>query len=220
LNQIINENNLLYDRLGIKRDASKKEIKRAYLQKAKFTHPDVGGDKNKFVEILEAYQILYDDEKRKRYDRTGLFDSSQISEQTRLEQAANGLIVNHFHGLCNEKKEQIIFIDIISNLKSKISSEIDMDRIEIKKFESGIKFMNDIVKLFEYKGKGINVIEGFLLNNLIENERMMENLKERIKMKKLAIKLLKNYSFKSKIREPNYSIMRTIITTSSTTTGW
>ncbi|MFP3871421.1 MAG: molecular chaperone DnaJ [Candidatus Natronoplasma sp.] len=65
-----------YDILGVDRDASKEEIKKAYRKKAKKYHPDKNPDnteeaREKFKKISEAYEVLADDEKRKRYDRYG-----------------------------------------------------------------------------------------------------------------------------------------------------
>ncbi|MCX5770458.1 MAG: molecular chaperone DnaJ [Candidatus Hydrogenedentes bacterium] len=65
----------LYEILGVSRDASDDEIRRAYLKLAHKYHPDkTGGDKeaeNKLKEINAAYDILKNPEKRKQYDRFG-----------------------------------------------------------------------------------------------------------------------------------------------------
>ena len=65
----------LYEVLGISRNASPDEIKKAYRKLAIQYHPDKNpGDKSaeeKFKEIAEAYAILSDPEKRSRYDRFG-----------------------------------------------------------------------------------------------------------------------------------------------------
>ncbi len=64
--------------LGLSKNASKEEIKRAYRKLAHQHHPDKsGGDEQKFKELNEAYQILGDDAKRKQYDQ---FDSAFSSE--------------------------------------------------------------------------------------------------------------------------------------------
>lgn len=62
----------LYETLGVGEDATDKEIKDAYRDKAKQTHPDKeGGDKEKFQLVQKAYSILSDPHKRKLYDETG-----------------------------------------------------------------------------------------------------------------------------------------------------
>lgn len=64
-----------YEILGVSRDASADEIKRAYRKKALKHHPDRNpGDEEaeaKFKEAAEAYEVLRDSEKRSRYDRFG-----------------------------------------------------------------------------------------------------------------------------------------------------
>lgn len=64
-----------YQILGVKKDASQEEIKKAYRKLARKYHPDVNPDdpnaEEKFKDINEAYQVLSDEEKRSKYDRFG-----------------------------------------------------------------------------------------------------------------------------------------------------
>ena len=63
-----------YEVLGVPRDASAEDIRRAYRSLARKYHPDVNKDpeaEDRFKEIAEAYEVLRDDEKRERYDRLG-----------------------------------------------------------------------------------------------------------------------------------------------------
>ena len=61
-----------YEILGVARNATKDEIKKAYRKLAHKHHPDkTKGDDKKFKELNEAYEVLYDDKKRADYDTYG-----------------------------------------------------------------------------------------------------------------------------------------------------
>src|SRR6188508_561136 len=64
-----------YQSLGVARGASDAEIKKAFRKLAREYHPDVAKDKKKaeekFKEINEAYEVLGDPAKRKKYDELG-----------------------------------------------------------------------------------------------------------------------------------------------------
>lgn len=57
-----------YDVLGVGKNATADEIKKAFRKLAVKYHPDAGGDEQKFKEISEAYETLSDEKKRKEYD--------------------------------------------------------------------------------------------------------------------------------------------------------
>lgn len=60
-----------YEILGLNKNASDDEIKKAYRRLAVKHHPDQGGSEEQFKEIAEAYEVLKDEKKRQRYDQFG-----------------------------------------------------------------------------------------------------------------------------------------------------
>lgn len=81
----------LYEILGVARTATLEEIKRAYRKAARKTHPDQGGDPERFREVQTAFDILSDEERRRAYDESG---DAGAAEQglTRIEVTLMGII--------------------------------------------------------------------------------------------------------------------------------
>ena len=79
-----------YQLLGVAKGASEKEIKSAYRKLARKWHPDANpndpkGAEEKFKEITEAYEVLGDPDKRKKYDALGA-DWQRVSQQAAAQQ--------------------------------------------------------------------------------------------------------------------------------------
>ena len=70
----------LYKLLGLERNASSSDIKKAYQKGALKHHPDKGGDEETFKKVQQAYEILSDDGKRRHYDTTGQIPGDQVQE--------------------------------------------------------------------------------------------------------------------------------------------
>ena len=57
--------------MGIDKNATPQEIRKAYRKLAIKLHPDKGGDPEKFKEMQNAYEVLSDPKKREIYDKYG-----------------------------------------------------------------------------------------------------------------------------------------------------
>ncbi|KAK5803634.1 hypothetical protein PVK06_031282 [Gossypium arboreum] len=64
-------NTRYYEILGVSKNASQDDLKKAYKKAAIKNHPDKGGDPEKFKELAQAYEVLSDPEKREIYDQYG-----------------------------------------------------------------------------------------------------------------------------------------------------
>lgn len=97
----------LYDTLGVKRDATQEEIKESYRNLAKETHPDKGGDTEKFQKLQLAYSILSNQEKRERYDKTGATAKTPF----------DALLINYINGIVGEVLSSGKDVDLIDLIK-------------------------------------------------------------------------------------------------------
>ena len=81
-----------YETLGVSRTATEKEIRSAYRKLARKLHPDVNpGDKaseTRFKEVNAAYDVLSDQDKRKKYDKFG--DNWEHADEIERAQAPRG----------------------------------------------------------------------------------------------------------------------------------
>jgi curved DNA-binding protein len=74
-----------YSTLGVSKTATQEEIQRAYRKLARKYHPDInkaGDAEEKFKQIIEAYEVLGDPEKRAKYDQIGSGWDGQFAKQT------------------------------------------------------------------------------------------------------------------------------------------
>ncbi len=68
----------LYEELGLKQNATRSEIKSSYRSLVKQHHPDAGGEKERFLAIQNAWEILNDPLKKEQYDRNFFSSSSSF----------------------------------------------------------------------------------------------------------------------------------------------
>lgn len=69
-----------YEILGIDKNATEVEIKKAYRKQATKMHPDVGGDPKSFMELKKAYDVLRNPTTKKEYDAKNMYSSDNRSD--------------------------------------------------------------------------------------------------------------------------------------------
>lgn len=121
----------LYDILGVSKDASLKEIKKAYKNKAKEHHPDKdGGNEELFKAIQEAYDTLSNPAKRNMYDMTGQVHN--ISFEDRCRKFFSEFVIPNFVEIERTSFERVNAIDLINAM---ITDKKDALKKEIEKFK-------------------------------------------------------------------------------------
>lgn len=85
----------LYGILGIGRDATASDIRKAYRKKAQKMHPDKGGDSARFQELQKAYEVLSSPSAREQYDASGEIPSSGADVERTQAMVELSNIVQH-----------------------------------------------------------------------------------------------------------------------------
>lgn len=146
----------LYKIIGVDKNATKNEIRKAYRKKATQVHPDKGGDEDQFKNLTLAHSILTDANKRTQYDQTGTYST----KPNNLEQKALQELFTLFKieienaATCNNISE-----DIIDKIKTYIKNGIKKADSEIKVAKNKKKNIDNIIKRFKYTGEKANIID-------------------------------------------------------------
>jgi len=94
-----------YDLLGVSRQATAEEIKRAYHRKAMDHHPDRGGSHRRMGRLNEAWAVLGDATKRREYDTELALQAAAASQPVRPNPSRGG---RPRHGGTNERETPLI----------------------------------------------------------------------------------------------------------------
>jgi molecular chaperone DnaJ len=153
-------NTELYEILGLDKNCTKKEIKNAYKELALKYHPDklkgesTEEEKQKFPKIVNAYEILYDDEKRSNYDKYGMTDENKVMDFTPFDivNVFNFMFPNKF-GSTNTKGLKTpdpITIDVDLTLEEVIFGSLKksllFERTALLNIENNISVPQDKIK--------------------------------------------------------------------------
>lgn len=132
----------LYEILGISSAASSEDVRSAYRSKVKEVHPDAGGSSEAFSEVVLAYEILIDEDRRKRYDETG---SAEDSGKDILE--GGKLIVE---GLLNDliQRDDAKYFDVIALMCANISRIVSEKHVSIDALEKRRQTLVDLKDRF------------------------------------------------------------------------
>lgn len=157
--------NEYYDTLGVKRNATKSEIKKAFRKLSKKFHPDVyDGESSKYTDITEAYEVLSDDDTRRKYDRVGK-EGMKNTPQNRQRDDFFGDFGDFFGGggrgyEQEEKKGAELNIDIMVSLED-IFNGRDLEVVLTKNTicshcrGSGADNPEDVDTCHKCKGRGV-----------------------------------------------------------------
>lgn len=177
-----------YKNLGVGKDATTKEIKKAFRKKAIETHPDKSGTeetRDQFIAVQNSYLILSNPRSRKRYDETG-------QDGTNLLGAAEQFTLGIFSSLIDKYMNTGAMFNFIDTARATVEMQRDVSIENTRKAE---KLRGRLEKL---RGRVSVDGENNLYNMLLEEKsRLLENQvingKDETEMLTHALKIIALY---------------------------
>ena len=147
-----------YDTLGVPRDATPEDIKRAYRRASAQHHPDrPHGDEAQMTKVNIAYKVLSDPAKRKHYDETGEDDAP--SEAQSITEEATARLAALFDSFLEQGDATQ---DCIRAILQGMQIAIEAERREIKKFKHRLAELERKRKLVRRKKPGVDAFAGVI----------------------------------------------------------
>jgi curved DNA-binding protein CbpA len=188
-------NNEIYKYFNLKKDASPEEVKKAYRNKVKKIHPDAEkGDREEFEKTNQFYETLINPVLRKEYDETGKVYNTSKLEQDNIPYT---ILSNIFESIItNMNPAEFITKDIFVLVKEKVEKEIISLQKNIDMLIESNKNANIIINRIIHKNKE-NIFTNLLKQKISINKIVIEESKTKIKQRKKALKILKEYNYKT-----------------------
>ena len=191
----------LYETLGVAKNASPDEIKKAFRKLAKSAHPDAGGKEEKFKEVSRAYAVLMKPDARDKYDRTGVIDDG-VDKTEELALA----IIRDLLDQAMEKSIDDPNLNVVLVMRASMVHRIG----EIQQQLATMR--NDVVKLTKFaerfqRKKGNNLLRDLGVQRVQNFEATIASGEAAIVTIKAAQVIMKDYDFE--MPPPPATTMRT-----------
>jgi len=180
-----------YEILEVPEDATQDQIRDAYKAKVKEYHPDHGGDSDKFINIVEAYETLGDEKKRKDYDQAG-----KVKKDKNINNVANRVIQTYFKKFL-EAGGKFWKINVIKEIRKLLAIDEQRNIKEQQKINKKIRFLEDIKARIERSGKNSSSpIEELLTAEIEECHKRLRQTRFQTLVNEIIIQILNDYNLR------------------------
>ncbi len=190
----------LYDTLGIDKDATADQIKQAYWDRARKTHPDHSpGHEDEFNDAAIAYQVLSIPQRRKDYDEIGFVNT--MTENETIKQEAYSRISEIFMAVVERLGPDIYTIDIISSIRNKSESAYKQLAAEADQAMKSITQWDKIRKRISFSGDGANIMANVCDKQIEGLSAKIEMVQHQIKVAEKIKEVLVDYDWEFTARD-------------------
>lgn len=185
-----------YAVLGVSPKATPAQIKKAFRQASKRTHPDAGGSPEAFAALKRAHVVLADPDKRAHYDQTGRMPEDVASNP---DKEAIGIIAMMIGGLLDSAEaDDLCRNDLIGVMVKHVEHSIGEQKKQAAKLNRLVARADRIKGRFTKKAAdGPNMLEGILAGRAVEYRRGIEAIERSIAHGRRAVEILKEYQFRA-----------------------
>jgi curved DNA-binding protein CbpA len=172
-----------YETLGVNKDASQSDIKKAWRKKASAAHPDKGADGSEFKALAIAYKILSDPDKRERYDKGKATDRpTEIQELMQL-----------FSVVLHKNVDNIETVDLVDTVRQQIKSAISEHTKNMAKQEREVAKLRKAVGRTKSKD---NLLESVIEAEIRWGEQTISAIKEKLDGANKMLVIMEDWSYR------------------------
>ena len=184
-----------YTTLGVPRDATTEQVKRAYRKKAPKVHPDTSRhqDGKEFCALQKAYSILSDAERRARFDATGTTEDKPTPEEACRVSLGNMIV--ELVDSCPE--DRITLVDVCAKLAGNLKLARETIELERRKKERSAEKFEKAAKRFKRrkKSKEPNFLELACLQQAAQSRLDIKNIEARLNLIDISSRLLQDFTY-------------------------
>jgi len=180
----------LYQILGVRKNASAADLKKAHRDLARLHHPDLGGNPEKFMEIDRAYKTLRDKTRRKLYDETGEIDSKSVLSEMDQMRSIMGHVYSQMLSNGSAFDGRISVIDLFRKVMKQNRTDF---REKLASYKDINTKLEDVMETISYEGEKENIFARITADHIAKNQITIDELRHNIKIAGLALDELQNY---------------------------
>jgi len=175
-----------YEKLGVNKNATKQEIKKAFYNLSKKHHPDKGGNEEEFKTYQEAYEVLSDDERRKAYDEGGDYKSIQT-----LQSKVRNSLFGYIDGAINKFGFVPEHTDLVGIIRGLINEDILKAKTSIDNFNIKIRQFEETAKRI----KNGEMLKSYLDTTLISIKADIDSMNNRLEVFNECLKAIEDWKY-------------------------
>lgn len=172
-------------------------------RRAQRAHPDKeGGSAEKFHAVQLAYDVLSDEERRKRYDETG--EAQEAPQAQQAVQVISNMVIQFVDAA------DLDHDDMVEAMKRTVAGQMERSADEISRLREKIKKRERALRRIRHRGQGVNILAAALNADLKGIERAIKSMERDIALGELVLKMLNDYGYEVELMLPRSFIFTTV----------